>query len=330
MIMADIFISYSKKDKLLAEQLAGLLQEVGFTVWWDAELLPTKEFREEIRRQIHAARTVIVIWSENSAKSAFVIDEADLARESGKLISTLADGFTAGGVPLGFRNTHMTSLSDGDTLVRALASRGLATAKPISSFLLTLFRDRIITIRNTRSWLFPAASALLLMMAAGAGAMYALLPVRQEQRAPLDYMSAYLSFSRGQEANPQHGIIGREPEISVSYNYLGSLYIRKARIFLLTPNLEVVGKNEDSTVIYAKSYWGYSMAMGSDAEKALAKNGYISACIDFAKTENAASSTIGMVQKVGEIQMYLDKIQSVQFKAAEASVVAALSKQQPL
>jgi hypothetical protein len=69
------------------------------------------------------------------------------------------------------------------------------------------------------------------------------------------------------------------------------------------------------------------MAMGSDAEKALAKNGYISACIDFAKTENAASSTIGMVQKVGEIQMYLDKIQSVQFKAAEASVVAALSKQ---
>ena len=132
-VVADIFISYSKKDRLLAEQLGGLLQECGFTVWWDAELLPAKEFREEIRRQIQAARAVIVIWSENSAKSAFVIDEADVARESGKLISTLADGFAAGRVPLGFRNTHMTSLSDGDVLIRALASRGLATSLSASS-----------------------------------------------------------------------------------------------------------------------------------------------------------------------------------------------------
>ena len=93
--MADIFISYSKQDEALAEQLAGLLQEIGFTVWWDADLVPAEEFRDSIRRQIEAARAVIVIWSTNSAKSAFVIDEADVAREAGKLISTLAEGFSA-------------------------------------------------------------------------------------------------------------------------------------------------------------------------------------------------------------------------------------------
>ena len=192
--MADIFISYSKNDRVLAEQLAGLLQEIGFTVWWDAELIPAEEFREEIRRRIQAARAAIVIWSENSAKSAFVIDEADLAREAGKLISTLADGFAASRVPLGFRNAHMTSLSDGDALIRALASRGLTTDKPASGFLLALFHDRIVSVRKARRWLLPSISVLLVIVATAAGAVYALQSAKQEQRSSLDYMSAYFIF----------------------------------------------------------------------------------------------------------------------------------------
>lgn len=325
--MADIFISYSKKDRLLAEQLAGLLQEVGFTVWWDAQLVPANEFREEIRRQIQLARAVIVIWSENSAKSAFVLDEADLARESGKLISTLADGFTANRVPLGFRNTHMTALSDGGALIRALASRGLATDKPVSSFLLALFHDRVVSVRKARSWLLPAVSVVLLVVAAAASAMYALQPGNLEQRSPLDYSSADFLFTPGQEAAPQYGVAGRESQIHLNYNYLGSLYIRKVRTFFLTPDLGVVQKDEDSTVLYAKGNLGHSMVVNSGVQKAIAQSGYVSLCIVFAKVENGPLSTVGIVRKFGEPDMFRGKINSVPFKPAEASVVAALSKQ---
>ena len=54
--MADIFISYSKQDKALAEQLAGLLQEIGFSVWWDADLVPAEDQtadRSRPRRYCH-------------------------------------------------------------------------------------------------------------------------------------------------------------------------------------------------------------------------------------------------------------------------------------
>ena len=325
--MADIFISYSKKDRLLAGQLGGLLQEVGFTVWWDTELLPATEFRQEIRRQIQAAQAVIVIWSENSAKSAFVIDEADLARETGKLISTLADGFAINGVPLGFRNTHLTSLSDGDALIRALSSRGLAANKPVSNFLLALFHDRVLSLRKTGRWLLPVACVLILIAAATAGVMYAFAPVRQEQRSTPDYTSAFFNLFSGEEANPAAGMVGKSPKILLAYNHRGSLYIRRVRMFILTSDLSALRKEEDSTVLYSRDYWQHSMKLNPEDEKAIIAAGYVAACVDSAKAESGQVSAIGIIRKFDEPQMHLGKIHSVEFKAAEASVVAALSKQ---
>jgi hypothetical protein len=327
--MADIFISYSKKDRPLVEQLGGLLGELGFTVWWDAELIPAEEFREEIRRQIQAARAAIVIWSENSARSAFVIDEADVAREAGKLISTLADGLAPGRVPLGFRNTHMTSLSDGNALMRALASRGLTTSKPVSSFLLALFRDRIVSLRQTRNMILPAAAFLLMVAAAAGGVVYA-LQAGKEVRSPVENMRAMYGFNRGEEARIFDGKIhspAREASIGQRFDGLWAIYIRKLQTHILTSDLKVVQKEESSTVLYARDYWEPVIKINPGAEEAIKGQGYISTCVHFSVVADGPISTIGIIRKLDVFESADDRIRSVHFEPAEAHVVTALSKE---
>jgi hypothetical protein len=57
--MADIFISYSKADHDLALKLATYLESEGWGVWWDTSLKPADTFRDEIMKQLMAARAVI-------------------------------------------------------------------------------------------------------------------------------------------------------------------------------------------------------------------------------------------------------------------------------
>jgi hypothetical protein len=319
--MADIFISYSQQDKALAEQLAGLLTEIGFTVWWDAALIPAEQFREEIRRQIEAARAVIVIWSANSAKSAFVIDEADVGRERNKLISTLAEGFPVSRVPLGFRNAHMTPLADGEALIKALAARGLTTRKPVSGFLLALFRDRMAVGRSQRRpWLLPAALTLVIAGLLGWIGL-SLVPGRPAPPSPVDNVRA------------TYGWESRETEDKITLSASGSrpFFVRGVQSYVLTFNLELVKKEEDTTVFYNTGAWSLSMMIDTQVRSALATKGYIATCIQVSATENGAVSTIGILRRSGDFRtMQLsdnkDTLISMQFGAAEASAIAELSK----
>ena len=252
--MADIFISYSKQDRVLAEQLAGLLEEIGFTVWWDAELIPAEKFRDEIRRQIDVARAVIVIWSHASAKSAFVIDEADVAREAGKLISTLAEGFSVGGVPLGFRNTHMTPLSDGDALIRSLAARGLKSEKSPSRFLLALFRDRVAAIGKRRSWLLPIGLAIAIAGAVTALLLLYLPQPRPEISSPIEKMTASYSYETGD----------KDSTIKLRTAGVRPFYVRGAQFYVLNRELELIRKEEKTTIFYDTGSWAPSMQVEFD------------------------------------------------------------------
>jgi hypothetical protein len=36
--MADIFISYSSEDKTYVKGIAGMLEQQGWTVWWDRDI----------------------------------------------------------------------------------------------------------------------------------------------------------------------------------------------------------------------------------------------------------------------------------------------------
>lgn len=101
--MADVFISYAREDRDRVEQLASALKSSGLNVWWDRNLSGGAEFSTIIETELVAAGHAIVVWSEASRGSNWVRDEAELAREQGKLVPLSLDGSTP---PLGFRQLH--------------------------------------------------------------------------------------------------------------------------------------------------------------------------------------------------------------------------------
>jgi hypothetical protein len=74
--MAEVFISYHHEDCAWAVRLDEALRGAGRTTWWDTSLLAGVHFNDAIGEQLEAARCVLVIWSERSAKSVWVNPEA--------------------------------------------------------------------------------------------------------------------------------------------------------------------------------------------------------------------------------------------------------------
>ncbi len=84
--MAQIFISYARVDRTIAQSLASQLQAEGFSVWWDREIPVGAHFDEVIENEIAASNCVVVIWSLESVKSRWVRSEAAEGLRRGILI----------------------------------------------------------------------------------------------------------------------------------------------------------------------------------------------------------------------------------------------------
>ncbi|MBY0562555.1 MAG: TIR domain-containing protein [Hyphomonadaceae bacterium] len=109
--MADVFISYKREDRRVAERLSIALEQLGFDVWWDFELLSGDRFRKVIEKVIDQCSATIVLWSNLSRESTFVVDEAAYAREQNKLCPARIDDCR---LPLGFGGDHVVDLSAWD------------------------------------------------------------------------------------------------------------------------------------------------------------------------------------------------------------------------
>jgi formylglycine-generating enzyme required for sulfatase activity len=128
--MADIFISYSKRERVLTVELARDLEELGYSVWWDTALVAGQVFRQEIRDQIQAARAVIVIWTPHSVKSDWVYAEAQEARRLGKLCPVRVEGLAPHEIPFPFSVIETVLLHERDKIYAALTSKGAVPAAP--------------------------------------------------------------------------------------------------------------------------------------------------------------------------------------------------------
>jgi len=107
--MAEIFISYSQKDKARVRLIAEALERDGFDVFWDPEIPPGETWDNVIARELKAARCVIVAWSEASAESDWVKEEADYGKRMKALVPVQID---PSGPPLGFSRIQTANLSD--------------------------------------------------------------------------------------------------------------------------------------------------------------------------------------------------------------------------
>jgi hypothetical protein len=79
--MADIFLSYANVDRERIRPLVKKLEEHGWSVWWDRKIPPGKTWRQVIQRAIDDAKCVVVVWSQQSIQSDWVITEAEEGKE---------------------------------------------------------------------------------------------------------------------------------------------------------------------------------------------------------------------------------------------------------
>ena len=132
--MADIFISYSSKDREKAEQLTELLVSAGLSVWIDKQGIgAATSWSGEISKAIEDCKALVLLLSPTSIESDNVRKEVSLAAERKKKILPLdLEPVT---LPhdlayhlAGIQRTSMTNI---DSIIRALGKLGLeATQAP--------------------------------------------------------------------------------------------------------------------------------------------------------------------------------------------------------
>jgi hypothetical protein len=167
-IMSDVFLSYAREDRRLAERLVSQLEREGLTVWWDRAIPVGRDFDRAIGEELDAASCVVVIWSQWSVQSEYVRDEAQVALDSQRLVPIAVGSAKP---PLGFRRRQTLSLSEAeDELEPIVTAVGEAVARPT-----TAGSPRRVAVGRRRIDLLKIAGgaalavpALLIGVAAGA------------------------------------------------------------------------------------------------------------------------------------------------------------------
>jgi TolB-like protein/Flp pilus assembly protein TadD len=102
-----LFLSYAHADRGKAQRLAAVLEQSGYTVWWDALIEGGSRYSKTIAAALEAADVVVVLWSKESIESDWVRDEAAQGRDRQRLVPLSLDGTLP---PLGFRQHQMIDL----------------------------------------------------------------------------------------------------------------------------------------------------------------------------------------------------------------------------
>jgi hypothetical protein len=112
--MAQVFISYSRKDRDLAQLVASGLTAEGMSVWWDRDIASGERWDKVIKRELDAAGAVVVLWTPNSVEadatisSEWVANEAAEARRREILVPVLSGG---GATPFEFQRIQSHDLN---------------------------------------------------------------------------------------------------------------------------------------------------------------------------------------------------------------------------
>jgi len=126
--VADVFISYSRKDKELARALSQGLEQQGRDVWVDLEdIPPSAEWLEEIYAGIEAANAVVFVLSPESLTSTVCRQELEHAVAHRKrLVPVVARDVGTAAVPEALASRNWISLRPGDDHAAALDVLGKA------------------------------------------------------------------------------------------------------------------------------------------------------------------------------------------------------------
>jgi len=109
--MADIFMSYTEKDRDAVSRLADMLKSVGWSVWWDRRIPAGQTWRSVLDKELQGMRCMVVLWSTHSVESEWVSEEAAEGRNLGRLVPVSIERVRP---PAGFREIQAADLVDWD------------------------------------------------------------------------------------------------------------------------------------------------------------------------------------------------------------------------
>jgi formylglycine-generating enzyme required for sulfatase activity len=105
--MSDIFLCYSRTDLAVASQLAQRLRAEGWSVFLDLNTRVGQRWHKAIEAELDSARAVVVLWSEESRDSDFVLEEADYGKSKNILFPAFIEQVK---FPYGFRRIQTADL----------------------------------------------------------------------------------------------------------------------------------------------------------------------------------------------------------------------------
>jgi hypothetical protein len=105
--MSDIFISYAAEDRDRVLLLVQALEKTGWTMFWDRTIPAGKTWRQTISAEIQACRSVLVVWTQRSVNSEWVLEEAEIGKRRRILVPVLLDDVEP---PLGFGTIQAADL----------------------------------------------------------------------------------------------------------------------------------------------------------------------------------------------------------------------------
>ena len=82
----DIFLSYSRNDRLLAEQFVKTAASRGVNVWFDENIEGEQDWRARIVDALGTTKALVILFSEYSNGSRQLIKELAIADKTGKLV----------------------------------------------------------------------------------------------------------------------------------------------------------------------------------------------------------------------------------------------------
>jgi hypothetical protein len=106
--MADVFVSYARKNRPRVAEISGALEASGYRLWWDRQLESGADYGMLIERELDAAGCVVVAWSAAARQSLWVRAEANEALDAGKLVQISLDEAR---LPLPFTMLHFLDFS---------------------------------------------------------------------------------------------------------------------------------------------------------------------------------------------------------------------------
>lgn len=87
--MADIFLSYSRKDSDQALLMVRALEQQGWTVWFDRHIPGASKWEDVLNRELETARCVVMLWSTHAKESEWVRREGEMALQRVALVPVL-------------------------------------------------------------------------------------------------------------------------------------------------------------------------------------------------------------------------------------------------